>query len=187
LDGGQERARVGKAPGRPPGEDAPGVREPARPSSMPRAILRGGRLFGRHGRSGAARSGVAKTTIYRSPARRSWSSYCCRWPRRSLHRLGSDPLQALRPSCVCCRCRGTLPGRMLMALPGEAQNDPDVRDALLRDHSPPPTTGEVIRKAQEQAPSAPASLRRCGPSVPLSTTRQEPATEEFRSRPSSWF
>lgn len=84
----------------------------------------------------AARSGVAKTTIYR------------RWPNRSalfvdlMGRLtetelpspvGRDPLRGLQ---VELRTAGAnadrLPGRLMVSLLGEAQHDPEVRAALLQ-------------------------------------------------------
>lgn len=84
----------------------------------------------------AARSGVAKTTIYR------------RWPNRSslfvdlMGRLtetelpapvGRDPLHGLR---VELRTAGVnadrVPGQLMVSLLGEAQHDPEVRAALLQ-------------------------------------------------------
>lgn len=84
----------------------------------------------------AARSGVAKTTIYR------------RWPNRSalfidlMGRLtetelpapvGRDPLQGLRAELRMAGVNADrVPGRLMVSLLGEAQHDPEVRDALLQ-------------------------------------------------------
>jgi AcrR family transcriptional regulator len=139
----------------------------------------------------AARSGVAKTTIYRS------------WPKRAALMVelllkiageaaptpsGPDPLQALRTELhLVARAADALPGRMLMALLGEAQNDPEVRDALLEGLFNPRrrATGDVIRKAQEQgairggvSPLLAVDLI-FGPLFYRRFLRQEPATEEF--------
>lgn len=139
----------------------------------------------------AARSGVAKTTIYRS------------WPKRATFMVelllqmaaevapppsGPDPLQAIRTELrLVAGAAGTLPGRMLMALLGEAQNDPEVRDALLQGLFNPRrrATGEVIRKAQAQGairagvPPLLAVDLFFGPLFYRRFLRQEPATEEF--------
>jgi AcrR family transcriptional regulator len=85
----------------------------------------------------AARSGVAKTTIYR------------RWPNRPAllvelllkvaakaappPRVGDDPLPALRRELhrVAAAAEG-LGGRILIALLGEAEHDPQLREALVQ-------------------------------------------------------
>ena len=139
----------------------------------------------------AARSGVAKTTIYRS------------WPRRATFMVelllkiaaeaapppsGPDPIQALRTELhLVAGAADALPGRILMALLGEAQNDPEVRDALREGLFNPRrrATGEVIRKAQEQGairgdvPPLLAVDLMFGPLFYRRFLRQEPATEEF--------
>lgn len=83
----------------------------------------------------AARSGVAKTTIYR------------RWPNRSalfvdlMGRLtetelpapvGRDPLRGLQAELRTAGVNADrVPGRLMISLLGEAQHDPEVRAALL--------------------------------------------------------
>ena len=84
----------------------------------------------------AARSGVAKTTIYR------------RWPNRSalfvdlMGRLtdtelpapvGGDPLRGLHLELRTAGVNADrVPGRLMVSLLGEAQHDPEVRAALLQ-------------------------------------------------------
>ena len=102
----------------------------------------------------AARAGVAKTTIYR------W------WPNRAALVVdllveiaavaapppaGPDPLEALRTELrLVAEAAESLPGRLLGSLLGEAQNDRDVRDALLTRLFNPrrKATAAVIRQAQ---------------------------------------
>jgi AcrR family transcriptional regulator len=102
----------------------------------------------------AARSGVAKTTIYR------W------WPHRPalavevLAEMASavapapeegDPVQALRTELRrVAEAIDGLPGRLLLSLLGEAQQDPETHDALLRGIFEPRrrATARVIRRGQ---------------------------------------
>ena len=140
----------------------------------------------------AARSGVAKTTIYR------W------WPNRPalvvevLLRLaataapppddGGDPVRALRTELHrVAQAMDALPGRLLLSLLGEAQNDADVRDALLSGLFNPRrrATAEVIRRAQASgalgtriAPLVAVDLL-FGPLFYRKFVRQEPMTKAF--------
>jgi AcrR family transcriptional regulator len=102
----------------------------------------------------SARSGVAKTTIYR------------RWSNRPallvdlLLKLaeevapppsGRDPLRALRTELsMVAEASDALPGRLLGALLGEIQRDQDVRDALVNGLFKPRrrATANVIHEAQ---------------------------------------
>lgn len=140
----------------------------------------------------AARSGVAKTTIYR------W------WPSRPALMVdlllqlaaaaapppvaGIDPLRALRTELrTVAAAMDALPGRMLLSLLGEAQQDPEVRAALRTGLFNPrrKATAEVIHQAQVQG-----TLRRgvpplvavdlfFGPLFYRRFVRQEPVTEGF--------
>jgi AcrR family transcriptional regulator len=115
----------------------------------------------------AARSGVAKTTIYR------W------WPNRPalavdlLMQLaavvapppaGKDPLRALRTELhLVAQAAEQLPGRLLGSLLGEAESDPEIRDALLYGLFNPrrKATAKVIHEAQlkgELRPDVPPLL-----------------------------
>lgn len=143
----------------------------------------------------AARSGVAKTTIYR------W------WPNRPslvvdlLLQIaataapppaeGGDPLRALRVELQrVAQAMDALPGRLLLSLLGEAQNDSEVREALLKGLFNPRrrATAEVIRHAQEagllrkEVPPLVAVDLLFGPLFYRKFVRQEPATKEFVRR-----
>lgn len=103
-----------------------------------------------------ARSGVAKTTIYRA------------WPNRATLVVdlllqvaaeaappppaGNDPLRALRTELSrVARAAEDLPGRLLLSLLSEAQNDPTVHAALQQGLFGPrrEATAQVIQRAQQ--------------------------------------
>jgi len=139
----------------------------------------------------AARSGVAKTTIYR------W------WPHRAALMVellltmaaqaapppaGPDPMRALRAELhSVAEAVDAPPGRLLMALLSDALTDPEVRDALLVGLFAPrrKATANVIRKAQElgslRADASPelAVDLFFGPLFYRTLIRQEPATDGF--------
>ena len=139
----------------------------------------------------AARSGVAKTTIYR------W------WPSRPalvvdlLMELasavapppaGPHPLRALRLELSrVAQAAGGLPGCLMLALVAEAQNDPSVRAALRKGLFNPrrKATAEVIRRAQAAGELGKAVPPRVavdllfGPVFYRRLLREEPVTEEF--------
>lgn len=103
----------------------------------------------------AARSGVAKTTIYR------W------WPSRPALVVdllmdlavkavppptGPEPLKALRTEMRgIASVSDDLIGRLITSLLGEAQSDPEIRTALVDGLFRPRTaaTGNMVRKAQK--------------------------------------
>lgn len=140
----------------------------------------------------AARSGVAKTTIYR------W------WPNRAslvvelLLKIaaveapppipGTNPLGELRKEMLTVgRASNALPGRLLLSLLGEGQNDPEVREALARGLFRPRrhATAEVIRQAQANgdlckgiAPLVATDLL-FGPIFYRRFVRHEPVTDAF--------
>jgi AcrR family transcriptional regulator len=140
---------------------APVVRGRPRSLRAKRAVLEAVRaLFEKGGYSAAtieaiaARSGVAKTTIYR------W------WPSRAALVVdllvqiaaevapvpsGRDPMQALRIELrLVAEAVDELPGQMLLSLLGEAQRDQDVHDALVQRLFNPrrKATANFIRQAQ---------------------------------------
>jgi AcrR family transcriptional regulator len=140
----------------------------------------------------AGRSGVAKTTIYR------W------WPSRASLVVelllqvaaveapppiaGANPLGALRKEMMTVgRASNALPGQLLLALIGESQNDPEVREALQKGLFRPRrhATAEVIRRAQEKgdlckgiAPLVAADLL-FGPIFYRRFVRHETVTDAF--------
>jgi len=139
----------------------------------------------------AARSGVAKTTIYR------W------WPHRAalvvellLHvaaaaappPAGRDPMRAIRVELRrVTKAADGLPGRLLLSLLGESQQDPEVRAALLKGLFNPRrmATASVIRQAQvagalrKDVPPLVAVDLFYGPLFYRKFIRQEPVTEGF--------
>jgi len=104
----------------------------------------------------SARSGVAKTSIYR------------RWPNRAtivvdlLMRIateavpiptGRDPKRAIRTEMKgVAEVSDTLPGQLLRALLGEAQRDPEVAQALIEGvfHPRSEATSRAVRRAQAE-------------------------------------
>jgi len=139
----------------------------------------------------AERSGVAKTTIYR------W------WPNRPALVVdlllqvagevappptGGDPLRALRTELhMVAEAADALPGRLLSALLGESQNDPQIRDTLIRGLFDPRrnATAKVIRQLQDRGelrkdiPALVALDLFFGPVFYRRFIRQESATPEF--------
>ncbi|MEO8140608.1 MAG: TetR-like C-terminal domain-containing protein [Gemmatimonadota bacterium] len=186
---------------RKPASDPPASRAtPGRPRSEParRAVLRAARALVEKGGYAAAtidaiaaRSGVAKTTIYR------W------WPNRPrlvvdlLVQLaaeaapppkGRDPLRALRTELrLGARSADTILDRLLTSLLGEAQRDPEIRTALLEGLFYPRRVASVraIRLAQESGairqdvPPYVAVDLFFGPLFYRMFVRHEPLTEDF--------
>ena len=139
----------------------------------------------------SARSGVAKSTIYR------W------WPSRPALIVdlllqiaaavappptGPDPVRALRTELSrIAKSVAALPGRLLLALASEGQTDPEVRAALTKGLFQPrrSATAKVVRQAQ-----AAGELRKdvhpdvlidllYGPIFYRRLLRQEPTSEAF--------
>lgn len=139
----------------------------------------------------AARSGVAKTTIYR------W------WHNRPTLVVelllevaanaaplptGRDPMQAIRTELRrVTEAADALPGRLLLALLSEAQRDVEVRNALLHGLFDPrrQATARVIRQAQSSgvirknvAPLVAVDLL-FGPIFYRRFVRQEPVSRSY--------
>ena len=142
----------------------------------------------------ASRAGVAKTTIYR------W------WPNRAALLVdvlvemaagaapppdGGDPLRALRTELRrSAAAANGLTGRLLSALLGEAQEDPEVRTALLEGLFYPrrEASAGAIRRAQASGalradvpPSIAVDLF-FGPFFYRMFVRHEPLTAAFATR-----
>ena len=139
----------------------------------------------------AARSGVAKTTIYR------W------WPNRAVLATevlvqvsgdmpplpaGKDALKALRGELRRVgRASNDLPGRLLISLLGEADRDLDARAALENQLFMPrrQATARVIEQAQEQGtirkgiPAMCAGDMLFGPLFFRKFIRHQPVTDQF--------
>lgn len=140
----------------------------------------------------AARSGVAKTTIYR------W------WPNRAalvvdllvrvameaapLPSTGGDPMLALRTELyLVAEASEALPGRLLISLLGEAEHDPDIRGALQEGLFKPrrQAVAKVIRRAQlggalrRGVPPLLAADLFYGPLFYRKFIRHEPVSREF--------
>jgi AcrR family transcriptional regulator len=172
-----------------------------RPRSLAarRAVLEAARALVEKGGYAAAtieaiseRSGVAKTTIYRS------------WPNRPalvvdllMEMAGTavpppavcpDPLKALRTEMHGIgQASDHITGRLLTSLLGEAQHDPEIRAALLDGLFRPRTdaTSKVIRSAQRSGllrKDVPARLAvdlLVGPIFYRMFVRHEPPSEAF--------
>ena len=157
-----------------------------------------GELVQKHGYRGttieaiAARSGVAKTTIYRW-----WSNRAVLVVELLLQRadraappaaLGKDMLRGIHDEMqrVAVAAQGEI-GRLLQSLVAEAQHDPEVREALVKGLFAPrrAATAEVIRAAQDsgllRADVHPATIGDLlfGPFFYRSLIRQEPVSPEF--------
>ena len=140
----------------------------------------------------AARSGVAKTTIYR------------RWPNRPAlvvelllevaarvappPRVGEDPLPTLRRELhLVAKASQGLAGRMLIALLGEAERDPQLREALVQGLFTPrrKATAAVVEWGQRTGvlrrgiPALFATDLIFGPLFYRRFIRQEPVTKRF--------
>ena len=142
----------------------------------------------------AARSGVAKTTIYR------W------WPNRAAlivdllmemaaHAVplpsGPDPLGAIRTEMRGIgRAADHLMGRLLTSLVSEAQRDPEIRAALLDGlfHPRSDATAKMVRQAQaaglvrKDIPAHVAVDLLVGPIFYRMLVRHQPLTDTFVSQ-----
>jgi AcrR family transcriptional regulator len=182
--------RTAKAPsvarGRPRSEDAR-----LAILSATRALIEEGGYAAATIEAVAARSGVAKTTIYR------W------WPNRALLAIdvlvqlsgefapmpaGHDPLKALRGELRRVgRASNQLPGRLLLSLLSEAERDLDTRAALEQKLFMPrrQATARVIEQAQEEGtvrkeiPALCAVDMLFGPLFYRKFIRHQPATDKF--------
>ena len=183
---------------KPAASPPPAVRGRPRSQRARSAVLNAARaLFEKGGYTAAtieaiaARSGVAKTTIYR------W------WPNRAalvvdlLMQIaaeaaplpaGLEPLQALRTELhSVAKAAGTLTGRLLGSLLGEAECDPEIRAALRKGLFNPRrrATAKVIRQAQvsgvlrQGVPPLVAVDLLYGPLFYRKFIRREPVTEVF--------
>ena len=139
----------------------------------------------------AARSGVAKTTIYRS------------WPNRAalvvdllMEMAGSavppptgpDPLGAVRKEMRgIAAASDHLVGKLLASLVGEAQDDPEIRAALLSGlfHPRSDATAKMLRNAQRSGrlrndvPAHVAVDLLVGPLFYRMLVRHQPLTDAF--------
>src|ERR1041385_8686728 len=142
----------------------------------------------------AARSGVAKTTIYR------W------WPNRAALIVellmemaaravpppsGPDPLVAVRTEMRgIAAASDHLVGRLLTSLVGEAQHDPEIRAALLDGvfHPRSDATATMVRKAQaagvvrRDVPAHVAVDLLVGPLFSRTLVGPQPLTDAFVSQ-----
>ena len=143
----------------------------------------------------SARSGVAKTTIYRS-----WSNRAALVVELLLQRadhaappatIGKNMLRGIHDEMqrVATAAQGEV-GKLLLSLVAEAQHDREVRDALVKGLFAPrrAATAEVIHAAQAsgllRADIAPPTIGDLlfGPLFYRSMIRQEPVTAEFVSQ-----
>ena len=178
--------------------NAPAARGRPRSLRAKRAVLAAARALVEKGgyqavtiEAVAARSGAAKTTIYR------W------WPNRTALVVellvqmaaaevptpaGRDPLRALRTELRrTAAVADAALGRLMMSLLGEAQDDPDLRAALLEGLFNPrrEASARVIRQAQASGslrPDVPAYLAAdllFGPLFYRMLFGHEPVTDSF--------
>src|SRR5262245_26891595 len=185
-------------PSRAPAPLEPAPRGRPRSERARRAILKAAStLFEEGGYAAAtieaiaARSRVAKTTIYR------W------WPNRAalmvelLLRIaeevapppeGPDPVEALRTELgMVAAVADSLAGQLMRSLIGESQRDPEVREALLQGLYGPRrrASADVIRQAQRMGlfrkdvePGVATDLL-FGPTFYRGFVRQEPVPPSF--------
>lgn len=139
----------------------------------------------------AARSGVAKTTIYRS-----WANRAALVVDLLMEVAGSvvpppsgpDPLGAVRTEMRgIAAASDHLIGRLLTSLVGEAQHDPEIRAALLSGlfHPRSDATAKMLRKAQtsgllrKDVPAHVAVDLLVGPLFYRMLVRHQPLTDAF--------
>jgi AcrR family transcriptional regulator len=185
----------------PTPSESPAVRGRPRSERAKHAVLKAARaLVEKAGYSAAtieaiaARSGVAKTTIYR------W------WPNRAALVVdllvdiagaaapppsGEDPLGALHTELrLVAQAAEGLSGRLLISLLGEAEHDPDVHEALVQRLFTPRrvATAKVIREAQASGalrgdvPPRLAGDLLYGPLFYRKFVRHEPVTRAFANQ-----